>query len=80
MEMCYRLVAACRSLLSREAEPLDLHTPTLSLYMPSRRPKGTSRGNLSAIVFFVKTRRRTSLKTESTPDEYHSWSTEMSVS
>eukprot|EP00966_Prymnesium_polylepis_P135601 3134583-Prymnesium_polylepis.1 len=25
-------------------------------------------------------RRRTSRKTESTPDEYHNWSTEMSVS
>ena len=78
--MCERDVAAWSPLLSPAAEPTGRQTPTVSLNMPSRRLNGTASWLPSANVFLVKMSRRTSRNTESIPEEYQSWSTEMSVS
>eukprot|EP00966_Prymnesium_polylepis_P191060 4427649-Prymnesium_polylepis.4 len=48
--------------------------------MPSRRLKGTSNWLPSDSVFLVNTKRRTLRNTESMPEVYQSWSTEISVS
>eukprot|EP00966_Prymnesium_polylepis_P169053 3908825-Prymnesium_polylepis.1 len=55
MAMCERDVAACRPLLSPAAEPVGRQTPIVSLNMPSRRLKGTSRCRPLARTFLVKT-------------------------
>ena len=78
--MWEREVAAWSPLLSLAADPDSRQTPTSNLNMPSRRLKGTSSWLPSDRAFLVNTKRRTLRNTESMPEVYHSWSTEMSVS